>query len=187
MARHHRSHRRERRTDDIAYLRPGTITVLDDNTSASLDARKLILRERALRTEKEYLRYFPSLNLNYSLTDNLTLRGAYYWSIGRPDFNQYAGGVTLPDLTVTRNPENTTGRINVNNVEIKPWKAETYKLRLEYYFERVGQVSVGAYRRDYTNFWQTQRVAPTQEFLEHYGIDPNVYGASTEACSANTT
>lgn len=143
--------------------------------AGSLDARKLILTDRGLQTEKEYLRFFPSLNANYALRENLMLRGAYYWSIGRPDFNQYASGVTLPDLTVTPDPNNATGRITVNNVGIKPWKAETFKLRAEYYFERVGQFSIGGFRRNYTNFWQTQRIAPTQEFLENYGIDPNVY------------
>ena len=64
----------------------------------------------------------------------------------------------------------------MNNVGIKPWKAETFKLRAEYYFERVGQFSIGGFRRNYTNFWQTQRVVPTPEFLENYGIDPNLYG-----------
>jgi hypothetical protein len=134
-------------------------------STCSLDARKLILADRGLHADKEYLRLFPSLNANYAWRENLILRGAYDWSIGRPDFNQYASGVTLPDLTVTPDPNNASGRITVNNVGVKLWKAETFKVRAEYYFERVGQVSVGAFRRNYTNFWQTQRVAPTPEFL----------------------
>jgi TonB-dependent receptor len=153
--------------------------------TGSLDARKLILRDRGLRTEKEYLRWFPSLNANYAVRENLILRGAYYWSIGRPDFNQYASGVTLPDLTVTPDPNTATGRITVNNVGIKPWKAETIKVRAEYYFERVGQVSIGAFRRSYTSFWQTQRLVPTPEFLENYGIDPATYGGYEFFTQAN--
>ncbi len=144
--------------------------------ATSLEARRLILIDRGLSTEKEYLRWFPSLNANYGLRENLILRGAYYWSIGRPDFNQYASGVTLPDLTVTPDPNSPAGRITVNNVGIKPWKAETFKVRAEYYFQRVGQVSFGAFRRNYTNFWQTQRMVPTPEFLESYGIDPGLFG-----------
>jgi TonB-dependent receptor len=143
--------------------------------AASLDARKLILVDRGFETSKEYLRLFPSLNANYALRENLILRGAWYWSVGRPDFNQYASGVTLPDLTVSPDPNSAAGRITVNNVGIKPWKAETFKVRAEYYFERVGQVSIGAFRRNYTNFWQTQRVVPTPEFLDNYGIDPSLY------------
>jgi iron complex outermembrane receptor protein len=153
--------------------------------AGSLDARRLILVDRGLRTEKEYLRLFPSLNANYALRENLMLRGAWYWSVGRPDFNQYASGVTLPDLTVNPDPNNASGRITVNNVGIKPWKAETFKVRAEYYFERVGQVSIGAFRRDYTNFWQTQRVVPTPEFFDGYGIDPATYGAYEFFTQAN--
>jgi TonB-dependent receptor len=144
--------------------------------AASLEARKLILIDRGAHVQKEYLRYFPSFNATYSITPNLIARGAYYWSVGRPDFNQYAGGVTLPDLTVTPDPSTATGRITVNNVGIKPWKAESYKLRLEYYFENVGQVSIGGFRRNFTNFWRQQQVTPTPEFYENFGIDPTIYG-----------
>ncbi|MBI5770449.1 MAG: carboxypeptidase regulatory-like domain-containing protein [Verrucomicrobia bacterium] len=144
--------------------------------AASLDARKLILLERGAHVQKEYLRYFPSLNANYSIRPNLIARGAYYWSVGRPDFNQYAGGVTLPDLTATPDPNTAAGRITVNNVGIKPWKAESYKLRLEYYFEKVGQVSIGGFRRTFSNFWRQQQVTPTPEFYENFGIDPTTYG-----------
>ena len=153
--------------------------------AGSLDARRLILVDRGLRTTKEYLRWFPSLNVSHAARGNLIVRGSYYWSIGRPDFNQYASGVTLPDLTVAPDPNSATGRITVNNVGIKPWKAETFKVRLEYYFERVGQVSVGAFRRNYTSFWQTQRVVPTPEFLEGYGIDGGTYGAYEFFTQAN--
>jgi iron complex outermembrane recepter protein len=153
--------------------------------AGSLDARKLILTDRGLSTEKEYLRWFPSLNANYAVRENLILRGAYYWSIGRPDFNQYASGVTLPDLTITPDPSTAAGRITVNNVGIKPWKAETIKARAEYYFERVGQVSFGAWRRSYTNFWQTQRVVPTEEFFDNYGIDAATYSAYEFFTQAN--
>ncbi len=155
------------------------------NPAASLEARRLILTDRGLRTSKEYLRWFPSLNASYNLRENLVLRGAYYWSIGRPDFNQYASGVTLPDLTLAPDPNSATGRITVNNVGIKPWKAESIKVRAEYYFERVGQVSIGGFRRNYTNFWQTQRVAPTADFLEGYVIDPATYGSYEFFTQAN--
>ena len=58
-------------------------------------------RDRGARAEKEYLRWFPSLNASYDLRENLIARAAYYHSIGRPDFNQYAVDPSqplLPDL-----------------------------------------------------------------------------------------
>jgi iron complex outermembrane receptor protein len=139
----------------------------------ALAISRLTFLDRGLAAEKEYLRLFPSLNLAYNLRENLTARGAYYWSVGRPDFNQYAGGVTLPDTTVAPGPGN---RITVNNAGVKAWTARTTKLRLEYYFERVGQISVGAFRRDFENFWTTRSAAGTPELLATYDLDPATYG-----------
>ncbi len=139
----------------------------------ALAISRLTFLDRGLKADKEYLRLFPSLNASYTLADNLIARGAYYWSVGRPDFNQYAGGVTLPDTTLAASP---TNRIAVNNAGVKAWTAKSTKLRLEYYFEKVGQVSVGAFRRDFTNFWATRAGAGTPELLATYDLDPATYG-----------
>src|SRR5438874_686654 len=105
--------------------------------------------DRGAHTEKEYLRFFPSLNASYNLRENLIARAACYYSVGRPDYNQYAGGLTLPDTESSPSPSN---RIVVNNVGIKAWSAKSANVRLEYYFQGVGQISVGAFRRDISNF-----------------------------------
>jgi iron complex outermembrane recepter protein len=64
----------------------------------------------------------------------------------------------------------------VNNAAIKAWSAHTEKVRLEYYFEGVGQVSVGAFRRDFKNFFGSTTFPATTEFLELYDIDVPTYG-----------
>ena len=141
-------------------------------TNAGLPYTQLTLLDRGYRAEKEYLRLFPSINASYNLTDALIGRAAYYQTVGRPDFNQYAGGLTLPNIEVF----NPNDRITVNNVSIKAWQAETYMVRFEYYFGNVGQFSVAGFIRDYQNFFQnvTSRVSP--EFLEAYGLDEESYG-----------
>ncbi|WP_414663137.1 carboxypeptidase regulatory-like domain-containing protein [Horticoccus sp. 23ND18S-11] len=139
----------------------------------SLEYSQLTFIERGTRAEKEYLRWFPSLNASFNLRDNLIARAAVYRSVGRPDFNQYAGGVTLPD------PESipsTASRIVVNNVGIKAWSADTLNVRLEYYFAGVGQLSLNAFRREFTNFFGSTRSAATPAFLSLYDLDPDLYG-----------
>jgi hypothetical protein len=79
----------------------------------------------------------------------------------------------LPDTELAPNP--TTNRILVNNVGIKAWSAKTTKVRVEYYFERVGQISVGAFRRDFRNLFGAITLDATPEFLSHYGLDPDTY------------
>ena len=142
-------------------------------TTDPLATSRLTFLERSAHAKKEYLRLFPSLNATYHLRENLIARAGLSTSIGPPDFNQYAGGLTLPN---TDNLPSNTNRIAVNNVGIKPWTANSVKVRLEYYFAGVGQVSVGAFRRHYTNFFVTTIFPATPEFLALYSLDPGEFG-----------
>ena len=151
---------------------PTTGAVLPITTNA-LETSRLTFLEREAKAEKEYLRYFPSLNATFHLRENLIARAGVSTSIGPPNFNQYAGGLTLPN---TDNPPSNTNRITVNNVAIKPWTANSVKVRLEYYFAGVGQISVGAFRRHYTNFFVSTIVPATPEFLALYSLDPDEFG-----------
>ncbi|MBI5688541.1 MAG: TonB-dependent receptor [Verrucomicrobia bacterium] len=153
-------------------------------TTDALGVSILTYLDRGQRTEKEYLRLFPNLNVSYLLRENLTARFAYYQSVGRPDFNQYAGGLTLPDTSVA---VTTNTVISVNNPGIKAWSAESYKFRLEYYFERVGTINLGAFRRDFTNFFASVRFPATPEFLGYYDLDPDEYGVYDVTTNHNLT
>ena len=142
--------------------------------SNALAISKLTYLDRGQHTKKEYLRYFPSLNASYNIFENLIARGSFYQSVGRPDFGQYAGGLTLPDTELPANPN--SNRITVNNAGIKAWSANTTKIRFEYYFGRVGQLSIGAYRRDFRNLFGSVVFQATPEFLQLYGLDEETYG-----------
>jgi len=142
-------------------------------TTDALATSQLTFLERSAHVKKEYLRLFPSLNATFNLRENLIARAAVSTSIGPPDFNQYAGGVSLPN---TDNLPSNTNRIVVNNVAIKPWTANTVKVRLEYYFAGVGQVSIGAYRRHFQNFFGATVFDATPEFLALYSLDPAEFG-----------
>jgi TonB-dependent receptor len=145
-----------------------------NGASNALAVSRLTFVDRGQRAEKEYLRLFPSINASYNVRENLVARAALYTSIGRPNYNQYAGGVTLPDTELAA--DSVSNRITVNNAGIKAWSATTAKVRIEYYFERVGQVSIGAFRRDFENFFGNVTFPATPEFLSLYGLNPDVYG-----------
>ncbi|MBI5769578.1 MAG: carboxypeptidase regulatory-like domain-containing protein [Verrucomicrobia bacterium] len=150
--------------------------------AGTLAAAQLTTIDRGLHAEKEYLRWFPSLNASFNLRDNLIARAGHYWSVGRPNFSQYAGALSLPD---TERLPSTGNRISVANAGIKAWSAKTTKVTLEYYFERVGLISVGAFRRDFENFFGSTVFQATPEFLSLYSLDPEVYGAYDVATQYN--
>jgi len=142
-------------------------------TTDALAAAKLTNVDRGLRSRKEYLRWFPSLNASFKIRENFIARAAHYWSVGRPDFDQYGGSATLPN---TENPPSPTNRISVGNAGIKAWTAKTTKVSLEYYFEPVGIFAVSAFQRDFNNLFGTTVFRATPEFLNLYGINPDIYG-----------
>jgi iron complex outermembrane recepter protein len=157
---------------EIIRTANGTPALILPTTNA-LGVSQLTFLDRAAHTQKEYLRYFPSLNASYNIQENLIARAAYYHSVGRPNFVQYSGGITLPDTGI---PASSSNRITVNNAGIKAWSARTMNVRLERYFEGVGQFSVGAFRREIEDFFGATVFTPTPEFLGLYGLDPAVYG-----------
>lgn len=140
--------------------------------------------DRGLQLEKEYLRFFPSLNATYNIRENLILRGGYFQSIGRPNFDQLAGGLTLPDLGLPNSP---TNRITVNNPRVKAWSAQTFKASLEYYFQQVGLISISGYSRRIEDFFGSSVFRPTNEFLEFYGLDPSLYTGYDASTQFNLT
>jgi TonB-dependent receptor len=152
-------------------------------TNAGLAYSQLTFLDRGQHTKKEYLRLFPNINVSYNVRDNLIARASWYESVGRPDFNQYAGGLTLPNLQNL--PDPSSNRISVNNAGIKAWQAQTTKLRLEYYFQRVGNISIGAFRRDIKNFFGSTTTRATPEFLALYDLTPDTYGEFDVATNYN--
>ncbi len=149
------------------------VPVLIQPISNALEVSKLTFIDRGQQAKKEYLRWFPNLNASYDVRENLVARISSYRSIGRPDYGQYAGGLTLPDTELP--PNSISNRIAVNNVGIKPWEAKSTKVRLEYYFQGVGQISAGAFRRDFRNFFSSIVFDATPQFLALYGLDVATY------------
>ena len=141
-------------------------------TNAGLDYSKLTYIDRGYHADKEYLRYFPSVNGSYNVRENLVAHAGWYTSIGRPNFDQYVGGLTLPDTDAVPSGSN---RISVNNAGIKPWSARTTKVRLEYYPQGVAKFAIGAFRRDYKNFFGSLTTDATPAFLALYNLDPDLY------------
>jgi TonB-dependent receptor len=152
-------------------------------TTNVVEVAKRTRIDRGKHTEKEYLRWLPTLNASYDVRPDLIARLAYYHSLGRPDFNQYAGPLTLPDLGLG---PTATNRIAVNNADIKAWSAESLRASLEYYFGQAGVLSAGVFRRKFENFFATQVTAATPEFLSLYNLESNLYGGYDVSTQANT-
>ena len=149
--------------------------------ATTLDYVRATRLQRSAVVEKEYLQLHPSINVSYDLAPNLIARAAYYRSIGRPDFSQYVTGLTLPDLTVGPTTNNV---ITANNPNVHPWTGLSATAALEYYFGKVGLLSVSVYQRDIDGFIVSARTPATPEFLEAWSLSDD-YAAYEVATQRN--
>ncbi|MBM3855885.1 MAG: TonB-dependent receptor [Verrucomicrobia bacterium] len=69
---------------------------------------------------------------------------------------------------------------------MKAWNARSTKATLEYYFDRVGFVSVGAFRRDIDNFFVSTVIPATPEFLALHSLDGEEYAGYDVSTQINS-
>ena len=125
---------------------------------------------RAARTTRTYEGYYPSLDLSYNIAPDLIARAATTRSIGRPDMGNIIPSIAVPDTSAT------SGTITVNNVGLDPTQTNAYDISLEYYFSKTGVFSVGAFRKDFSNFIGSQSVPATLDVLNALSVpDAQLY------------
>jgi len=90
-----------------------------------------------------YTDWFPGLHAVYKFTTNLQARASWSNSIGRPTITSLLPSLSFSDAAQT---------VTISNPSLKPQYAENWDLGLEYYFEPVGQVSLGWFRKDISDF-----------------------------------
>ena len=125
--------------------------------------------DRGAQVGNAYGSYYPSANATFNITDNFLARASYARTVGRPDFSNIIPLITVPDLS------STSLTITANNTALKPWQANNYDLSLEYYFKQGGVVSVGAFRKDFANFFGAVIMPATPALLEKYDLDPTLF------------
>ncbi|MBL9213730.1 MAG: TonB-dependent receptor [Opitutaceae bacterium] len=86
----------------------------------------------------EYTKSFPSAHLTHDITPNFKARLSWSTSFGRPALTNY-----LPNETV--NEANQT--LAINNPSLEPQTSKNWDATLEYYFEPVGNLSVGWFHK----------------------------------------
>jgi TonB-dependent receptor len=122
--------------------------------------------------------YYPSLHLTYNVTENFLLRAAYAKTYGKPDYINVIPNTTITENDVSENadPSILRGSITVSNPELKPWKADNFDLSAEYYTDSGGVFSVGAYRKNISNFHDDIVKLATVDDLDALDLDPRYAG-----------
>ena len=134
---------------------------------------RLIYKKLGARLQQEYGDFYPSLNATYSFTDNLQGRLGVARTLGRPDFGNILGATNVNQVDFTPDSSasgSALGTITTKNPSLIPWTANSGDVRLEYYTQGGGEISVGYYRKQIKNFFATRNFLATPEFLESIGL-----------------
>ncbi len=97
-------------------------------------------------SEGDYRKFFPGLHFVYEPAPALLVRASFNKSISRPPIANL-----IP--TLTENLDNTT--VSMGNPDLKPYLSDNFEVSIERYFEPVGLLSVGAFRKDITDYFRT--------------------------------
>jgi iron complex outermembrane receptor protein len=105
----------------------------------------------------KYTEVLPSLNLALELPRDMKLRFGAAITEARPRMDDLAGGAGY-SVQPNGAPVNDGGqtfywkRSGGGNPELKPWKANTFDLSFEKYFERQAYISLAVYYKDLTRY-----------------------------------
>ena len=122
-----------------------------------------------------YTKSFPSIHLTQDITRNWKARLSWSTSFGRPAMTNF-----LPNETINEGAQTLT----VNNPSLLPQTAKNWDASLEYYFEPVGSVSLGWFRKTIDDFIVTGINTGTIGTGTDNGFDGE-YGGFTRLTSAN--
>ena len=92
--------------------------------------------------KSNYTNAFPTVQLTYTIQDNLLARATYSTGIGRPGFLQTTAGA---------NVDVGNQSVSVGNPNLKPITANSFDASLEYYLPNAGIVSLGFFDKELNN------------------------------------
>ncbi len=95
------------------------------------------------RTSTDYLKFLPSLNIAYSVSPTVIVRGAVAKVISRPRYQDLAAATTLNDVTLDGGG---------GNPNLKPYESTNYELTAEWYPRSGTLLAVELFRRDIKNY-----------------------------------
>lgn len=139
-------------------------------TTDAVALARLQYKDRGAHSIRNYADWYPSFNATLNLRENLIARFAYAKTLGRPNFVQIIPGTTVSD------PTSATRTVTVNNTGLTPWTADNWDVTLEFYPNKGGLVSVGAFRKDVADFFGSVTTAATPALLEQYGLSDDYVG-----------
>ncbi|MBU3020420.1 TonB-dependent receptor [Aestuariibacter sp. A3R04] len=99
--------------------------------------------------EDDYQHTLPMANITFELREDLLLRAAYYEGIVRPN-------LLAQRPTAALRGGNQSVRLDLPTATVRPYEATNYDLSLEWYNREGSAISIGYFKKDITNLFDTE-------------------------------
>jgi len=116
----------------------GIRAVYTDNSATALQINETTDDEEIITTVNDYWTYLPSLNLNFSINDNMALRVGISRTMSRPDYQDTApiNRIKLAgDVDENDGDDDEINTITRGNPDLKPESSENLDITFEWYTE----------------------------------------------------
>ncbi|MBI5767261.1 MAG: TonB-dependent receptor [Verrucomicrobia bacterium] len=136
---------RSEKTEDASW---GWVRAHSGSTTAQQTADPVGSAQRDYANTKRvidgsYTKSFPSAHLTYDVTPSVKGRLSWSTSFGRPAMANLVPGETFNDTART---------LTVSNPSLRPQTSTNWDATLDYYFEPVGNLSVGWFRKQIKDY-----------------------------------
>ena len=111
---------------------------------------------------RDYSDTLPSASITYELVNDMQVRLAYSETVNRPSLLEITG-------TTIRNPEDNN--LYRGNVFLQPANLDNYDLRWEWYFGAADSMSVGLFRKEFTDPIEVGKVQAQNDIFTWFNAD----------------
>lgn len=154
------------------------IPIIDDD----IETLRLQWLSNRITNNATYDDIYPSAGVKIDITEKLLLRLGYAKTIGRPNFADIIPRTVIeidepdPDSEVPVDEQELRGEVTINNTGLNPYEADNFDISLEYYPESGGQIMVGLFKKDITNWITNSDSFVTQDIINEKGLPDDTLG-----------
>jgi iron complex outermembrane recepter protein len=125
-------------TEGSGYVRARVLSTAAERRIDPAAAARRDYENNWTEDKAAYTKSFPSAHLTHDITSSVKARLSWATSFGRPP---------MTNFTPNETPNETSQTLTINNAGLRPQTAESWDATLEYYFEPVGNLSVGWFHK----------------------------------------
>ncbi|QJR79477.1 TonB-dependent receptor [Alteromonas pelagimontana] len=130
---------------------------------------------------RDYDYLLPSVNLRYSISEDVIIRAAFTQTLSRPSFEDVAAYQIIETTTQEEEGGFVTEReATVGNPLLNPYEADNFDLSVEYYPGDIGVLSAGLFYKKIDNFIVYADVAGSEEWVGYDEVVQAINGSSAD-------